>query len=173
MCNSGAHDENMRHRVKSFRRCNICGADVARPAQLGGSPVSARSFHRFCPGDGHSRAGLHFCTGGELAGTGCHRADPHPHSGTGRGDGFPGAHRRTARSLACRRRAHPIRALAPGPALARPAHGAADLRRPAFLAITAALGLACTISWRRSSSIWPAVALHWAVVVMWKGLAGG
>ena len=44
---------------------------------------------------------------------------------------------------------------------------------PAFLAITAALGLACTISWRRSGSIWPAVAMHWAVVVMWKGFAGG
>lgn len=44
---------------------------------------------------------------------------------------------------------------------------------PVFLAITAGLGLACTISWRRSGSIWPAVAMHWAVVVMWKGLAGG
>ena len=44
---------------------------------------------------------------------------------------------------------------------------------PAFLAITAALGLACTISWRRSGSVWPAVAMHWALVVMWKGLAGG
>ena len=44
---------------------------------------------------------------------------------------------------------------------------------PAFLAITAALGLACTISWRRSGSIWPAVAMHWAVVVLWKGVAGG
>lgn len=41
---------------------------------------------------------------------------------------------------------------------------------PAFLAITAALGLACTISYRRSGSIWPAVAIHWAVVMMWKGL---
>ena len=44
---------------------------------------------------------------------------------------------------------------------------------PAFLAIAAGLGLACTISWRRSGSIWPPVAIHWAVVVMWKGLAGG
>ncbi|WP_176780216.1 CPBP family glutamic-type intramembrane protease [Maricaulis salignorans] len=44
---------------------------------------------------------------------------------------------------------------------------------PAFLAITAALGLACTISWRRSGSVWPAAAMHWALVVMWKGLAGG
>lgn len=43
---------------------------------------------------------------------------------------------------------------------------------PAFLAITAALGLACAITWRRSGSIWPAVAMHWAVVMMWKGLAG-
>ena len=44
---------------------------------------------------------------------------------------------------------------------------------PAFLAIAAALGLACTISYRRSGSVWPAVAMHWAVVVMWKGFAGG
>tara|TARA_R110000868_G_scaffold53744_2_gene168511 strand:+ start:6759 stop:7262 length:504 start_codon:yes stop_codon:yes gene_type:complete len=44
---------------------------------------------------------------------------------------------------------------------------------PAFLATAAALGLACTISWRRSGSLWPAVAMHWAVVVVWKGMAGG
>jgi predicted Abi (CAAX) family protease len=39
-----------------------------------------------------------------------------------------------------------------------------------FLIIAAALGLACTISWQRSGSIWPAVFIHWAVVVGWKGL---
>ena len=40
---------------------------------------------------------------------------------------------------------------------------------PAFLAIVALLGLVCTISWRRSGSVWPAVAMHWATVVAWKG----
>lgn len=41
---------------------------------------------------------------------------------------------------------------------------------PGFLAITAALGLACTIAYRTSGSIWPAVVMHWLVVVGWKGL---
>jgi len=40
---------------------------------------------------------------------------------------------------------------------------------PAFLAIVALLGLVCTIGWRRSGSVWPAVAMHWATVVAWKG----
>lgn len=42
-----------------------------------------------------------------------------------------------------------------------------DLR---FLIIAALLGIACTISWQRSGSIWPAVAIHWAAVIGWKGL---
>ncbi|WP_323762368.1 type II CAAX prenyl endopeptidase Rce1 family protein [Maricaulis sp.] len=42
--------------------------------------------------------------------------------------------------------------------------------QPGFLAITAALGLACTISYRTSSSVWPATVMHWLVVVGWKGL---
>lgn len=41
---------------------------------------------------------------------------------------------------------------------------------PAFLATVALLGLICTISWRRSGSVWPAVVMHWATVVAWKGL---
>jgi predicted Abi (CAAX) family protease len=40
---------------------------------------------------------------------------------------------------------------------------------PAFLIIAGMLGLVCTISWRRSGSIWPAVAMHWVVVIVWKG----
>lgn len=39
---------------------------------------------------------------------------------------------------------------------------------PAFLAAAGLLGLACTVSYQRSGSIWPAVALHWLVVVGWK-----
>lgn len=41
---------------------------------------------------------------------------------------------------------------------------------PGFLAITAVLGLACTMTYRTSGSIWPAVLMHWLVVVGWKGL---
>jgi len=40
----------------------------------------------------------------------------------------------------------------------------------AFLAIVALLGAVCTISWRRSGSVWPAVLIHWLSVVAWKGL---
>jgi len=39
-----------------------------------------------------------------------------------------------------------------------------------FLIIAALLGLACTISWQRSGSLWPAIAIHWAAVVLWKAL---
>ncbi len=41
---------------------------------------------------------------------------------------------------------------------------------PGFLAITAALGLACTMAYRTSGSVWPPVVMHWLVVVAWKGL---
>lgn len=44
---------------------------------------------------------------------------------------------------------------------------------PRFLAIAAILGAACTASRVRSGSLWPPVAIHWAVVVVWKGLTGG
>jgi predicted Abi (CAAX) family protease len=39
-----------------------------------------------------------------------------------------------------------------------------------FLIIAALLGIACTIGWQRSGSIWPAMAIHWAAVVGWKAL---
>ncbi|MEO0982779.1 MAG: CPBP family glutamic-type intramembrane protease [Pseudomonadota bacterium] len=45
-----------------------------------------------------------------------------------------------------------------------------DLR---FLANAAALGAACTYATLRARSLWPAIALHWAAVVAWKGLFGG
>lgn len=41
---------------------------------------------------------------------------------------------------------------------------------PAFLAITALLGLTCTLAYRLSASIWPPVLIHWVTVVLWKGL---
>lgn len=45
--------------------------------------------------------------------------------------------------------------------------------KPGFLAIVAALGLVCTMAYRTSGSIWPPVAIHWAMVVVWKAVAGG
>ncbi|WP_291843110.1 CPBP family glutamic-type intramembrane protease [Maricaulis sp.] len=39
-----------------------------------------------------------------------------------------------------------------------------------FLSTVAALGLACTLAYRLSGSIWPPVVLHWLVVIGWKGL---
>ena len=44
--------------------------------------------------------------------------------------------------------------------------------RPDFLLIAALLGLACTISYRRSGSLQPAILMHWAVVAGWKALTG-
>lgn len=43
----------------------------------------------------------------------------------------------------------------------------------AFLLLCALLGVACTITYLRSGSIWPAVILHWAVDVGWKLAFGG
>ena len=41
---------------------------------------------------------------------------------------------------------------------------------PRFLGLVAWLGLACTLSRIRSGSIWPAVIIHWGVVVVWIAL---
>jgi predicted Abi (CAAX) family protease len=46
-------------------------------------------------------------------------------------------------------------------------------RDPVFLLLTAFLGLACTITYLRSSSIWPAVAIHWLCVIVWLLALGG
>ena len=45
--------------------------------------------------------------------------------------------------------------------------------RPDFLAVTALLGLGCALMRWRTGSIWPAVFLHWALVVIWKTWLGG
>ncbi len=39
-----------------------------------------------------------------------------------------------------------------------------------FLMIAGALGATCTLLYRLTGSIWPAVILHWLVVLAWKGL---
>lgn len=41
---------------------------------------------------------------------------------------------------------------------------------PEFLLLASLLGLVCLVSYRRSGSIWPAVVMHWIVVISWKGL---
>ncbi|MDO9336261.1 MAG: CPBP family glutamic-type intramembrane protease [Caulobacter sp.] len=52
--------------------------------------------------------------------------------------------------------------------------GARDLfSRPDFLFVTGLLGLACALTRWRTGSIWPAVLLHWAAVVVWKTWLGG
>lgn len=45
--------------------------------------------------------------------------------------------------------------------------------RPDFLLCCAVLGLGCAITKRRTGSIWPAVILHWALVVIWQTWLGG
>lgn len=62
---------------------------------------------------------------------------------------------------------HPLQALFASDARA------AIFTDPWFLCATAALGWACARLYWRSGSIWPAVLLHWLIVVGWKSLAGG
>lgn len=45
--------------------------------------------------------------------------------------------------------------------------------RPDFLLCCAILGLGCAITKRVTGSIWPAVLLHWALVVVWQTWLGG
>ncbi len=45
--------------------------------------------------------------------------------------------------------------------------------RPAFLAIVFVLGLACTLAYLISHSLWPAVLIHWFTIVVWKLFYGG
>jgi predicted Abi (CAAX) family protease len=45
--------------------------------------------------------------------------------------------------------------------------------RPDFLACCAVLGLGCAILRWRTGSLWPAVTLHWALVVIWQTWLGG
>lgn len=44
--------------------------------------------------------------------------------------------------------------------------------RPEFLLLTALLGSACLLIYRRSGSLWPPVALHWLVVSGWLAFGG-
>jgi predicted Abi (CAAX) family protease len=44
---------------------------------------------------------------------------------------------------------------------------------PAFLVMATLLGLACTIAYLKSGSIWPPVVIHWVVVFTWLSCFGG
>lgn len=52
-------------------------------------------------------------------------------------------------------------------------HWAAIVLDPWFLLAVTLLGIALTRLYLATGSIWPGVALHWAVVVGWKALLGG
>jgi predicted Abi (CAAX) family protease len=45
--------------------------------------------------------------------------------------------------------------------------------RPAFLLCCAVLGVGCAVLRWRTGSLWPAVILHWALVVIWQTWLGG
>jgi predicted Abi (CAAX) family protease len=44
---------------------------------------------------------------------------------------------------------------------------------PAYLVLAALLGLACTVAYFISRSIWPPVAIHWLTVMSWIWFLGG
>ncbi len=52
-------------------------------------------------------------------------------------------------------------------------HAAPIFLRVDFLACAAILGAGCAVIRWRTASLWPAVALHWLVVVVWQTWLGG
>ncbi len=52
-------------------------------------------------------------------------------------------------------------------------HAAPMFLRADFLTCAAILGAGCAVIRWRTSSLWPAVALHWLVVVVWETWLGG
>ena len=44
---------------------------------------------------------------------------------------------------------------------------------PVFLASAALLGLACTVAYRITGSLWPSIAMHWMTVTCWTVFFGG
>lgn len=64
---------------------------------------------------------------------------------------------------------HPLRAIV----LRRDSPKRAAFTDPVFLLLSALLGVACTLAYLGSGSIWPPVALHGIVVIAWLLLLGG
>ena len=62
---------------------------------------------------------------------------------------------------------HPLNALSFFPA------GRQTFFNLVFLLLAALLGIVCSIAYLKSGSVWPPVAIHWLVVVVWLLLLGG
>jgi predicted Abi (CAAX) family protease len=62
---------------------------------------------------------------------------------------------------------HPLNALTFYPV------GRSTFMNPVFLLLAAVLGVACSIAYLQSGSIWPAVVIHWLGVTVWLLLLGG
>ncbi|BAY08553.1 CPBP family glutamic-type intramembrane protease [Calothrix sp. NIES-2098] len=62
---------------------------------------------------------------------------------------------------------HPLNALTAYPA------GFPTFMNPVFLLQAALLGIACTIAYFQSGSLWPSVVIHWIIVVVWLLFFGG
>lgn len=62
---------------------------------------------------------------------------------------------------------HPVNALTFYPA------GRSTFMNPVFLLLAAVLGVACTVAYLQSGSLWPPVAIHWLAVTVWLLLLGG
>ena len=53
------------------------------------------------------------------------------------------------------------------------AKGKPTFFQPAFLGLVGMLGIACLVAYRITGSVWPAVAIHWIVMVVWLFCLGG
>jgi predicted Abi (CAAX) family protease len=62
---------------------------------------------------------------------------------------------------------HPLNGLTFFPA------GLKTFTNPVFLGLATLLGIACTLSYFQTGSLWTSVAIHWLVVVVWLLLCGG
>ncbi len=51
--------------------------------------------------------------------------------------------------------------------------GRSTFLNPVFLLLAALLGVACSIAYLQSGSVWPAVLIHWLAVTVWLLLLGG
>ena len=62
---------------------------------------------------------------------------------------------------------HPLQTITTFPA------AFATFNHPVFLLLAAFLGIACTIAYWRSGSVWTAILIHWIIVSVWLVFLGG
>ncbi|MEM8640245.1 MAG: CPBP family glutamic-type intramembrane protease [Cyanobacteria bacterium P01_G01_bin.54] len=62
---------------------------------------------------------------------------------------------------------HPLNALTVFP------RGNPTFLSPVFLSLAGLLGLACSVLYRQTGSLWAIALVHWLVVVVWLGFGGG